>query len=63
MSTIYDFSTLSNKGKEMEEKAKDIPNCLAQQLSDKMEDINCLISSIPALDQLIEGLSRPTTND
>ena len=30
------------------------------QLSDKMEDINCLRASIPALDQLIEGLSRQT---
>ena len=55
--------SLTKQGKALEERAKDIPNCLAQQLSDKMEDINCLISSIPALDQLIEGLSRPTTND
>ena len=52
--------SLTEQGKALEEKAKDIPNCLAQQLSDKMEDINCLIDSIPALDQLIEGLSRQT---
>ena len=52
--------SLTPQGKAMEEKAKDIPNCLAQQLCDKMEDINCLMASIPALDQLIEGLSRQT---
>ena len=50
--------SLTPQGKDMEEKAKDIPNCLAQQLSDKMEDISCLIASIPALDQLIDGLAR-----
>lgn len=50
--------SLTQQGKDMEEKAKDIPNCLAQQLSDKLEDINCLIASIPALDQLIDGLAR-----
>ena len=50
--------SLTPRGKALEEKAKEIPNCLAQQLSDKMDDINCLIASIPALDQLIEGLSR-----
>ena len=50
--------SLTKQGKALEERAKDIPSCLAQQLSDKMEDINCLISSMPALDQLIEGLSQ-----
>ena len=50
--------SLTPQGKELEEKAKEIPGCLAQKLSDKMEDINCLIASIPALDQLIEGLSQ-----
>ena len=55
--------SLTVQGKALEEKAKDIPTCLAQQLSDKMDDINCLIASIPALDQLIEGLSqKPTAN-
>ena len=50
--------SLTAQGKALEERAKDIPSCLEQQLSDKMEDINCLRASIPALDQLIEGLSR-----
>ena len=50
--------SLTAQGKALEEKAKDIPRCLEQQLSDKIEDINCLRASIPALDQLIEGLSR-----
>ena len=50
--------SLTAQGKALEERAKEIPGCLAQKLSDKMEDINCLIASIPALDQLIEGLSR-----
>ena len=54
--------SLTKQGRAMEEKAKDIPDCLAQQLSDKMDDINCLIASIPALDQLIEGLSQRTSN-
>lgn len=52
--------SLTAKGKQLEEQAKEIPSCLAQQLSDKMDDVNCLIASIPALDQLIEGLSRQT---
>lgn len=52
--------SLTPQGKAMEEKAKEIPGCLEQKLSDKMEDINCLIASIPALDQLIEGLARQT---
>ena len=50
--------SLTAKGKALEERAKDIPDCLVAQLSDKTEDINCLIAAIPALDQLIEGLSQ-----
>ena len=50
--------SLTKQGKALEEQAKNIPDCLAQQLSDKMEDINCLMDSIPALDQLIDGLSQ-----
>lgn len=52
--------SLTKLGKALEEKSKYIPSCLEQQLADKMEDINCLRASIPALDQLIEGLSRQT---
>ena len=50
--------SLTAQGKALEERAKEIPNCLLQQLSDKMDDINCLMASIPALDQLIEGLAQ-----
>ena len=50
--------SLTAQGKALEERAKEIPNCLLQQLSDKMDDINCLIASIPALDKLIEGLAQ-----
>jgi len=50
--------SLTQQGKALEEQAKAIPGCLAQQLSDKIEDINCLVDTIPALDQLIEGLAK-----
>ena len=50
--------SLTAQGKALEERAKEIPNCLLQQLSDKMDDINCLMASIPALDKLIEGLAQ-----
>ena len=52
--------SLTKQGKELEERAKEIPDCLLKQLSDKIEDINCLMASIPALDALIEGLSQGT---
>ena len=54
--------SLTGEGRALEEKAKDIPCCLKAELSDKMEDINCLMASIPALDQLIEGLAQRTKN-
>jgi len=50
--------SLTPQGKALEEQAKEIPNCLAQQLNDKMEDIQCLVATIPALDQLIDGLAK-----
>ena len=50
--------SLTKQGRVMEEKAKDIPGCLEQELSDKMDDINSLRASMPALDALIEGLAR-----
>lgn len=52
--------SLTPQGKALEERAKEIPNCLLQKLSDKMDDINCLMASMPALDQVIEGLARQT---
>lgn len=51
--------SLTQQGKVLEEQAKNIPGCLAQQLSDTMDDINCLVAAIPALDKLIEGLAQP----
>lgn len=51
--------SLTQQGKALEEQAKNIPGCLAQQLSGRMEDINCLVATIPALDKLIEGLAQP----
>ena len=50
--------SLTKQGRVMEEKAKDIPGCLEQELADKLEDINSLRASMPALDALIEGLAR-----
>lgn len=50
--------SLTPQGKALEEKAKEIPECLLQQLSDRMDDINCLMGSMPALDTLIEGLTQ-----
>ena len=50
--------SLTPQGKALEEKAKEIPECLLQQLSDRMDDINCLMGSMPALDALIEGLTQ-----
>ena len=52
--------SLTAQGKALEENAKDIPGCLAGELSDKMEDINCLVASMPALDALIDGLAQRT---
>lgn len=54
--------SLTQQGKAMEERVKEIPGCLSQQLADKMDDIQCLVASIPALDQLIDGLSRNNVN-
>ena len=50
--------SLTRQGKALEEKAKEIPACLEQELADKMEDINSLRASMPALDALIEGLAQ-----
>jgi len=52
--------SLTEQGKALEENAKEIPGCLAGELSDKMEDLNCLVASMPALDALIDGLAQRT---
>ena len=50
--------SLTKQGKALEEQAKLIPDCLASQLSLKVEDIKTLSAIIPTLDSLIEGLSK-----
>ena len=50
--------SLTQQGKALEEQAKNIHECLERELADKMDDINSLVASIPALDALIEGLSK-----
>lgn len=50
--------SLTEKGKQLEEQAKSIPDCLSSQLTDKIADINSLVAMIPTLDNLIEGLSK-----
>ena len=50
--------SLTKQGKALEEQAKSIPDCLSSQLTDKNVDIETLLSMIPVLDNLIEGLSK-----
>ena len=50
--------SLTKQGKALEEQAKSISYCLASQLTDKNVDIETLLSMIPVLDSLIEGLSK-----
>lgn len=47
---------LTNKGKKLEEKAKDIPNCMSSELCDKGLDSQELMQMIPLLDKLIAGM-------
>lgn len=50
--------SLTKQGKALEEKAKDIPDCLVAQLADKVPDVQALIAMIPELDALIDGLAQ-----
>ncbi|MBQ7631177.1 MAG: MarR family transcriptional regulator [Paludibacteraceae bacterium] len=50
--------SLTKQGKALEEQAKSIPDCLSSQLTDKNVDIETLLTAIPVLDSLIEGLSK-----
>lgn len=52
--------SLTKQGKVLEEQAKKIPDCLEQELADKMDDINSLRAAMPALDALIDGLAQRT---
>ncbi len=50
--------SLTPQGKALEEQAKQIPGCMVQQLSGKIDNVESLVAMIPALDALIEGLSN-----
>lgn len=49
--------SLTEKGKQLEEKAKDIPNCLAARLIQQIGGVDDVACMIQPLDTLIEGLS------
>ena len=50
--------TLTRKGKTMHEQAKQIPDCLRRDVAMKTGDEEEVLSIIPVLDKLIEGLKR-----
>ncbi len=52
------FVSLTEKGREMEERAKDIPSCMSDCLTDKGVKKEELLSLIPPLDNLINALSK-----
>lgn len=47
---------LTEKGKDLREKAKYIPECLGASIMGKMEGAEKLAAMVPMLDQLIDGL-------
>ena len=55
--------SLTKQGKALEEQAKDIPNCLASQLTDNCLNVEALAAMIPHLDNLIDGLSHTAQTD
>lgn len=50
--------SLTEKGKAMQEQAKDIPECLINDVALKMGDEEEILKMIPALDKLIDGLKK-----
>ena len=50
--------SLTEKGREMREQAKHIPECLSASILEKMGSVDELATMVPALDKLIEGLSE-----
>ena len=48
--------SLTEKGKDLREKAKHIPECLGASIIEKMEGGEKLATMVPILDQLIDGL-------
>ena len=53
--------SLTKQGKDLEEQAKNIPDCLVAQLAERVPDVQVLIAMIPGLDTLIDGLSAKVT--
>lgn len=49
---------LTEKGKAMKDEAAKIPGCMVEKFGEHGIDINHLTSMIPALDELIEGMSE-----
>lgn len=49
---------LTEKGKAMQEQAKAIPDCLASKICERGIEPDDLLTLIPALDKLIEGLQQ-----
>jgi len=50
--------SLTSKGKKLEEQAKDIPECLVNNLVDTNLTIDDIISITPLLDKLIDKLGK-----
>jgi len=54
---------LTEKGKNLQEQAKNVPDCLVKELSSQMGDISCLFTMIPQLDRFIEALRNKDLPD
>ena len=50
--------SLTEKGKELEEKTKDIPFCMAEYIKDKNISIQELANILPVLDNIIDSLKH-----
>ena len=50
--------SLTEKGKTLQEQAKEIPACLGGELECKIGDLSELLAIIPTLDKLIDGLKQ-----
>ena len=55
--------SLTAQGKALEEQAKNIPDCLVAQLTERVPDVQALIAMIPELDTLIDGLSAKVNKE
>ena len=56
--------SLTQKGKDLQEQAKTVPDCLVKKISSQMGDVSCLSAMIPQLDKFIEALrNKDLPND